>query len=364
MPLELPPYFDYLLPEDAPLPACNSATDVKVDVTLITTLNGYVSTDRPTFDNCTYQQAIANSTGPAALAFTANFPEDSTAPETTIRTIPSGPVSGVHTAGFWTVELSCEDPVFADFAAGCAASEYSLDGAGFALYVDEVKITQHGLHTFEYRSIDAAGNVEDVRSVSLGVLTELDTTPPVTTLTALPSVSPYAGWTSGTWTVGLSCDDPGEGDAASGCQLTEYSLDFGPFVPFEGEFVISEIGGHTVEYRSTDAMGNIEASKSEFLGVDADSDGDTVPDVQDNCTEIANFPQLDTDTDGCGNACDADFDNNNFVNFADLALFRAAFGTQDEEADLDGSGGTVNFADLAIFRSLFGKPPGPPGPDD
>jgi hypothetical protein len=49
------------------------------------------------------------------------------------------------------------------------------------------------------------------------------------------------------------------------------------------------------------------------------------------------------------------------VNFSDLSLFRAVFGTVNANADFNGSGGAVNFADLAIFRSLLGKAPGPSG---
>ena len=89
-----------------------------------------------------------------------------------------------------------------------------------------------------------------------------------------------------------------------------------------------------------------------------DSDTDTVPDALDNCIAEANTNQRDTDGDGFGNWCDADFDNSGFVNFADLATFRLAFGSNDPDADLDGSG-FVNFADLARFRTLFGAPPGP-----
>jgi hypothetical protein len=89
-----------------------------------------------------------------------------------------------------------------------------------------------------------------------------------------------------------------------------------------------------------------------------DTDGDDIPDTSDNCTEIANPDQRDTDSDGYGNLCDADFDNSLFVNFADLAYFKTNFGSSDPDADLDGSG-FVNFADLATFKGLFGKAPGP-----
>jgi dipeptidyl aminopeptidase/acylaminoacyl peptidase len=72
--LELPPYFDYLLPTGAPLPACDPANDFRVQVTLSATVNGAVSSDTPSFDNCTYQRAMAAATSPAALSFTLRVP--------------------------------------------------------------------------------------------------------------------------------------------------------------------------------------------------------------------------------------------------------------------------------------------------
>ena len=94
------------------------------------------------------------------------------------------------------------------------------------------------------------------------------------------------------------------------------------------------------------------------ISVIADADRDGVDDGRDNCLGAANPGQQDADGDGFGNWCDADFNNDGRVNFADLAAFRASFSTTEPETDLD-SNGRVNFADLARFQALFGKPPGP-----
>jgi len=80
--LELPPHFDYLLPTGAPLPPCDPAHDVHVDVTLSAEWNGHASSDTYSFDNCAYQHAIEVATGPFALSFTLTIPvEDGGSPE-------------------------------------------------------------------------------------------------------------------------------------------------------------------------------------------------------------------------------------------------------------------------------------------
>jgi hypothetical protein len=89
-----------------------------------------------------------------------------------------------------------------------------------------------------------------------------------------------------------------------------------------------------------------------------DADRDGIADGADNCIEVSNHDQRDSNGDGYGNACDADLNQDGRVNFADLAMFRQRFSTNDPHADFDGNG-AVNFGDLARFRSLFGKPPGP-----
>ncbi len=96
------------------------------------------------------------------------------------------------------------------------------------------------------------------------------------------------------------------------------------------------------------------------LAVD-DLDGDGILDNQDNCIEVANPDQRDTNNDGHGNVCDADLDNNGSVSFSDLDIFKSVFGSSDADADLDGNG-SVSFSDLDILKTLFSMPPGPSAP--
>jgi len=98
----------------------------------------------------------------------------------------------------------------------------------------------------------------------------------------------------------------------------------------------------------------------------ADTDNDGIDDSVDNCQLIANQGQEDTDRDFFGNACDADFNNDGFVNTLDVGQLRKDFGKSEKDygfnpdADLN-SDGIVNSLDVGKLRSLFNKVPGPRG---
>lgn len=95
--------------------------------------------------------------------------------------------------------------------------------------------------------------------------------------------------------------------------------------------------------------------------IDPDSDNDQLVDTVDNCIEAANLDQRDTDADGFGNRCDADFNQDCIVNFLDLGQLRLDFFLNgDLDTDLDGDG-QVNVGDLGLLRTLFFAPPGPSG---
>ena len=97
-----------------------------------------------------------------------------------------------------------------------------------------------------------------------------------------------------------------------------------------------------------------------------DLDGDGVVDGMDNCIEVSNVLQIDTNGDLCGNACDADFDNNGGVGGTDFALWARNFGTTtghplfNPDLDVNSNGG-VGGEDFAYWAASFGGIPGPSG---
>ena len=56
-------------------------------------------------------------------------------------------------------------------------------------------------------------------------------------------------------------------------------------------------------------------------------DGDRFADGSDNCSAASNASQLDTNLDGFGNACDADYDNTGTVASPDFGILSIAYGS-------------------------------------
>lgn len=89
-----------------------------------------------------------------------------------------------------------------------------------------------------------------------------------------------------------------------------------------------------------------------------DSDNDGIADDVDNCLNLDNTDQQNTDGDQFGNRCDPDLNNDNIVNFLDVALFSDAFNSTSANEDFNGDG-VVNFIDFSILRDFYLLPPGP-----
>jgi len=101
----------------------------------------------------------------------------------------------------------------------------------------------------------------------------------------------------------------------------------------------------------------------------ADRDGDGVEDARDNCRDIPNPDQRDTDGDGFGNACDPDFDGDGVVSAGDSGDGRSDLGRIAHaketgyyvpDCDLDGDG-KVDDRDQERAGLFVQLPPGPSG---
>ena len=98
-----------------------------------------------------------------------------------------------------------------------------------------------------------------------------------------------------------------------------------------------------------------------------DLDLDGVCDAFDNCLEVENPSQVDSDQDGYGNFCDPDLNNDGIVGMPDFNALRQVYGEACtlgsgywQDADFN-SDCLIGESDFGIYRSYVGGPPGPSG---
>ena len=83
----------------------------------------------------------------------------------------------------------------------------------------------------------------------------------------------------------------------------------------EDQFFFRGSGGGSNQIR-----GNHQNSGSQETDENNDKDNDEVNDDSDNCPDVSNHDQEDSDTDGYGNACDDDDDGTSIPEFPSIAL--------------------------------------------
>lgn len=163
-------------------------------------------------------------------------PVTTAAPSVTAETSSASEptVDGWYTSSV-TVSLTLED-------AGSAELEYRVGDGDWAEYESPIRIDADGTHAIAYRAVEAGDVIE---SAGGSVEVRLDGTAPTTTLTPVAESSPLAVELAGA-------------DATSGVAATEYRLDGGGWTA-AAESVVIPKGTRLVDYRSTDAAGNVEA---------------------------------------------------------------------------------------------------------
>ncbi|MEO3859371.1 ThuA domain-containing protein [Acrocarpospora sp. B8E8] len=169
------------------------------------------------------------------------------------------PQIGALTQGVWYLRLKKEGTSF--------RGSYSSDGTTWTVFADAVANTAVGNGKVGVYTIGTSQTASKTVKFDYFRLTqgEPDTTAPVTTATPDPA-QPASGWFTSLVLVTLAGADEAQG---SGVDRTEFQLDGGAWTTYLEPVVITGDGPHTLNYRSVDKAGNVEAAKALALKVDA-----------------------------------------------------------------------------------------------
>ena len=180
----------------------------------------------------------------------------------------TAPSTSHNAPGGWQTAAVTVTLTPSDTGGGVTVTEYKID-AGSWQTGTSVAVpaptdgSNNGVHTITYRSTDAAGNVEADKTCSVSI----DARGPVTTDNA------PAGWSSTPVTVTLS-----PVDNESGVKSTAYKIDSGSWQSGTSVLIPAPAGGgndgiHTITYRSTDNVDNVESDKTCSVRIDTVTPG-------------------------------------------------------------------------------------------
>ncbi len=196
--------------------------------------------------------------------------EDTTPPTVTAAITGDQDADGNY-VGSATATLTATDD-----ASGVDSVEYSLDGGAWTTYSAPVVVDTVGDHMLHYRATDVAGNTSPEGMSEFAVVAGggEDTTPP-TVSAAVSGDQDADGNYVGSATVTVTATDDGSGVAS-----VEYEVDDTGFQPYTSPVTVSEPGDHAVQYRATDAAGNLsETGSVPFRVVEGGGDDTTPPTV-------------------------------------------------------------------------------------
>ena len=158
----------------------------------------------------------------------------------------------------WFVSQVDVSLVAVDDASGVASTSYRLDGGIWEPYAP-FGLAIEGANLLDFYSEDVAGNVEEIRNISI----RIDTVAPETSLIEDGSYG-GADWYLGPVLVTLSGSD-----ASSGTANVSYRLDGGPWQTAPLSFTIAGDGVHLVEYQASDFAGRVEPLRNFEVRIDS-----------------------------------------------------------------------------------------------
>lgn len=170
--------------------------------------------------------------------------DDTTPPITTLSFDPEMPdgnndwyISNV------TVTLNATDD-----SSGVNITYYKINEGDWEIYENPFLLNTSNYYTIQYYSVDIAGNVEDAKTASCKV----DVVPPVTTY--------HIDQGGGYYICSLSATDD-----MSGVFATYFSIDWGTWQTYHGEFFVTSDSPHIMRFYSVDNAGNVEETKQVII---------------------------------------------------------------------------------------------------
>ena len=154
------------------------------------------------------------------------------------------------------------------------------------------QLARHG--AFPANGVPAIADVDYFRVTPDNCPTGADSTAPTTTATTAPAApNGTNGWFTSDVNVTLAAKD----GTGSGIDKTEYRVDGGTFATYSAPIAITTPGTHTVEYRSIDKNGNIEATKTLTVKVDKVAPATTAALTPARPARVAPMPSRSADAD-------------------------------------------------------------------
>ena len=184
-----------------------------------------------------------------------------------------------------TVSLSPADTG----GSGVGTTQYRLAGSGtwLAATGNQFLASGDGVHAYECRALDNAGNASDTGTCVVSI----DATAPTTTVAGAPS-----GWSKTPVALSFTASD-----AVSGVAGTEYCLN-GVWIP-GGSCTIVQQGTTTCQYRSSDRAGNVEATKTVSVRIDSQAPTTTARAASaKHNTKVRLRLRVDDGSQSCGSA--------------------------------------------------------------
>jgi hypothetical protein len=183
-------------------------------------------------------------------------------------------------------DAKSDDGSFRDARTRDGAQGDATDGPAFRTYNGPGGATVSAAVEGLSISGDCSGVPADLFEMRFGCLT-LTAPEPLTAPAEVCFPDPTSDPTASV----IRCGEPKQ-DASTPCSALEYLFEGRCCAVLPGQTGTDPVCGET------DSLGDFAG------GIWADSDGDFVPDIADNCRFVPNSSQKDTDHDGVGDACD------------------------------------------------------------